>query len=94
MVAQVTGVDIEISAIALQDDDEFASYLGTLARRGTVRLRLLTEASDSVHAAAFSAGIAVDRAPVTGIPMIELRRWVIEQAVSQTLHRHGRLLRR
>ena len=94
MVAQVTGVDIEISAMALQDDDEFASYLGTLARRGTVRLRLLTEASDSVHAAAFSAGIAVDRAPVTGIPMIELRRWVIEQAVSQTLHRHGRLLRR
>ena len=94
MGAQITGVDIEISEMARQDDAEFATYLGTLAGQGTVRLRLLTEASDSVHAAAFAAGIAVDRSPVTGIPMIELRRWVMEQAVSQTLHRHGRLLRR
>jgi RHH-type proline utilization regulon transcriptional repressor/proline dehydrogenase/delta 1-pyrroline-5-carboxylate dehydrogenase len=94
MVAEVAGVRLVVSDTRTEDDDQFASHVSTLGGLGTTRLRLLTTASDRVHAAAFDAGIAVDLAPVTGLPNIELRRWVIEQSVSRTMHRHGRLLRR
>jgi len=94
MVAEVTGCPLVVSDASSSDEDELLALIGTLARPGTVRLRLLGEASGSVHAAAFASGIAVDRSPVTGIPMVELRRWAIEQSVSRTRHRHGRLLRR
>lgn len=93
-VAEVTGVRLVVSDANQQDEAALIAYLGTVAGQGTVRLRLLAEATDAVHAAAFAAGTAVDRSPVTPIPMIELRRWVIEQAVSRTMHRHGRLMRR
>ena len=94
MVADVTGCRILVSDESTQDDDELVALLGSLTGSGTVRLRLLEDAPDRVHAAAFAAGIAVDRSPVTAVPMVELRRWVIEQAVSRTMHRHGRLQRR
>ena len=48
---------------------------------------------DALFTAAFAAGVAVDRAPVTSLPELELRHWVLEQSVSQTMHRHGRILR-
>jgi RHH-type proline utilization regulon transcriptional repressor/proline dehydrogenase/delta 1-pyrroline-5-carboxylate dehydrogenase len=60
---------------------------------GAIRLRLLAPASDALFTAAFAAGVAVDRAPVTSRPELELRHWVLEQSVSQTMHRHGRILR-
>jgi len=94
MVAEVTGVALVVSDATQQDEASLIADLGTLAGQGTVRLRLLAAASDDVHAAAFAAGIAVDRAPATSIAMIELRRWVIEQAVSRSMHRHGHLIRR
>jgi RHH-type proline utilization regulon transcriptional repressor/proline dehydrogenase/delta 1-pyrroline-5-carboxylate dehydrogenase len=94
MIAQVAGVHVILSFADSQSDEELAGLLAGLAPRRAVRLRLLTQASNVVHAAAFSAGIAVDRAPVTTVPMIELRRWVIEQSISRSMHRHGRLIRR
>lgn len=56
------------------------------------RLRLLTEASAELLLAAHHAGVSIDRAPVTNIGMIELGHWFKEQAISQTMHRYGRLI--
>ena len=92
-VAQVTGVRLVVSETGRETDHELAVRLGGLGA-GAARLRLLTDASDDVHRAAFDAGVAVDAAPVTAVPAIELHHWVREQAVSQTMHRYGRLLTR
>ena len=60
---------------------------------GVDRLRLLgrDDGNDAVHAAAHRAGIAVDDAPAVGAPEIELPRWLREQSVTITNHRHGRI---
>ncbi|MBI1350260.1 MAG: aldehyde dehydrogenase family protein [Actinomycetales bacterium] len=94
MVASLTGVQLVVSDAGAEDDAALSALVDAASDSGAVRLRLLTGASDEVHGAAFAAGIAVDRSPVTRFPMIELRRWVAEQAVSRTMHRHGRLTRR
>ena len=69
------------------------AYAATIAGLGVERLRLLTDATPDLLAAAHASGVAVDRQPVTDAGEIELGRWLKEQAVSITRHRHGRLLR-
>ena len=59
---------------------------------GAERVRVIGAISDDELAACHTAGVEVDRTPVVADPMIELRRWVREQAISWTRHRHGRLL--
>ena len=41
---------------------------------------------------AFSHGVTVDRAPLTSNGMVELPHWLLEQSISRTMHRYGRLL--
>jgi RHH-type proline utilization regulon transcriptional repressor/proline dehydrogenase/delta 1-pyrroline-5-carboxylate dehydrogenase len=91
--SRVTGVTLELSVLGEEPEDALAARLGALAgRRGATRLRLLAPASDALLAVAHAVGVAVDRAPVVGLGSLELPRWVREQAVSITRHRHGRLL--
>jgi RHH-type proline utilization regulon transcriptional repressor/proline dehydrogenase/delta 1-pyrroline-5-carboxylate dehydrogenase len=85
--AAVAGVPVELSGPD-EPDDVLAARL---AAAGVERLRLLAPAGDVLLAAAHDAGIAVDRAPVTHEGAVELPCWLREQAVSRTLHRHGRL---
>jgi RHH-type proline utilization regulon transcriptional repressor/proline dehydrogenase/delta 1-pyrroline-5-carboxylate dehydrogenase len=59
---------------------------------GIERIRLLGDSEPDFLAAAHSALIAVDTAPVTGDGYTELAHWVKEQSISITRHRHGRLL--
>jgi len=93
--SRVTGVPLAVSILGEEPEDVLARRLAAGPRPGgTVRLRLLAPASDALLAAAHAAGVAVDRAPVVGLGRLELPRWVREQAVSITTHRHGRLLRR
>ena len=47
----------------------------------------------TVLAACHDAGVAVDRTPVTHDGRVELPCWLREQAISWTVHRHGRLPR-
>lgn len=56
------------------------------------RIRLLADCPQTVLQAAHSAGVAIDRTPVTGHGRVELGRWMREQSISVTAHRHGRLL--
>jgi RHH-type proline utilization regulon transcriptional repressor/proline dehydrogenase/delta 1-pyrroline-5-carboxylate dehydrogenase len=88
--AQLTGVDVQWSDTGTETESDL---IETFARQPEdTRIRLLSPASNDFLSAAHAAGIAVDRAPVTNIGMLELGRWVKEQAVSQTMHRYGRLI--
>ena len=68
-----------------------------LGALGIDRLRLLGDDVDTdghdIRLAAHAAGVSVDDAPPVGAPEIELPRWLREQTVTTTMHRHGRLLR-
>jgi RHH-type transcriptional regulator, proline utilization regulon repressor / proline dehydrogenase / delta 1-pyrroline-5-carboxylate dehydrogenase len=57
--------------------------------RGCDKLRLLGPPDDQVLRAAHGSGIWVDSTPVAADPERELLRWVREQAVSESRHRHG-----
>jgi RHH-type proline utilization regulon transcriptional repressor/proline dehydrogenase/delta 1-pyrroline-5-carboxylate dehydrogenase len=87
-------VPIELSAPATGEVDVVESD-GALARRiggsGAERLRLLAPCEDRLRAACHGAGIAVDETPATHHGRVELPCWLREQAVSRTLHRHGRI---
>lgn len=69
-----------------------AEAIALLQAGNVERLRLLTPCPGDVLTAAHTAGVAIDRTPVTGNGRVELGRWLREQAVSVTAHRHGRLL--
>lgn len=88
--AETTGTPVIWSDPRTESDAELAARLGSL---GVERLRLLAPESDELLAAAHAAGVAVDRQPVTDLGDVELPRWLKEQAISVTRHRHGRLLR-
>jgi len=94
VAAEIAGADLSVSCVIDESDEALALRLRSLAGVGVVRLRLLAPASDILFGEAFGAGIAVDRAPATSIASIELRHWVLEQSISRSMHRHGRLLRR
>ncbi len=78
--------------VSVAGDDELADRLADLP--GIDKLRLLGPASDRLLGAAYQAGLWVDRVPVVGEARREALRWVREQAISETLHRHGHLTAR
>ena len=90
LAAHTTGTPVVWSDPGTESDADLASRLPEL---GVERLRLLGDASPELLTAAHAAGVAVDRQPVTDVGEIELGRWLKEQAISITRHRHGRLLR-
>ncbi len=54
-------------------------------------MRALAPLSDATLAACHDAGVAVDRTAVTHDGRVELPCWLREQAISWTVHRHGRV---
>jgi RHH-type proline utilization regulon transcriptional repressor/proline dehydrogenase/delta 1-pyrroline-5-carboxylate dehydrogenase len=94
--ADVAGVPIEVSGPpgsgeavdVVETDDGLARRIGGI---GVERLRLLAPGDDTLRRACHQAGVAVDETPVTHHGRVELPCWLREQAVSRTLHRHGRI---
>ena len=88
--AMATGARVSVSDADVEPAAEFAERLPT---SGVDRLRLLGTDADSndVRTAAHRAGISVDDAPAVGAAAIELPRWLREQSVTITNHRHGRI---
>jgi RHH-type proline utilization regulon transcriptional repressor/proline dehydrogenase/delta 1-pyrroline-5-carboxylate dehydrogenase len=80
---EAVGVTVEVA------DDE-ATARAALGTGGWDKLRLLGDASPGLRLHATDLGVWVDDLPVA-VPQAELLRWVREQAVSVTLHRHGNL---
>ncbi len=85
-LAAATNCTVHISDPATETDDAFAARLPTL---GVDRLRVLGATNDVVLRAAHRAGIAVDPRPLCLEPEIEAPRWLREQSVTTTMHRHG-----
>ncbi len=92
--SRVTGARTVWSDVAREPAAALRARLGAL---GIDRLRLLGDDADTtghdIRLAAHAAGVSVDDAPPVGAPEIELPRWLREQTVTTTMHRHGRLLR-
>jgi RHH-type proline utilization regulon transcriptional repressor/proline dehydrogenase/delta 1-pyrroline-5-carboxylate dehydrogenase len=83
--AAIAGVDLTVVGPGTADA-ELAEGVGRFDR-----LRLLAPVSDALRAAAHAADVAVDDTPVTGDGRVELPCWVREQAISRSVHRHGRV---
>jgi RHH-type proline utilization regulon transcriptional repressor/proline dehydrogenase/delta 1-pyrroline-5-carboxylate dehydrogenase len=81
--ARAAGVDI----VPVERIDQAVS-------RGVDKLRLLGPLDDGIRRAAYQTGLWVDDIPVAADPRQELLRWVREQAVSESRHRHGNVMRR
>lgn len=84
-LARRIGVDLQLS-----QDEPVAAFLNR-ADTGFDRVRVLGTPSDALLTGAAEAGIDLDLRPITGNPVQELLCWTREQAISQTLHRHGNL---
>lgn len=89
--ANVTGVSFAVSLTANETDTEFASRLADSEPRPD-RVRLLCDLDAESLRILHTADIAIERSAPVSDPHIELQRWVKEQAISRTLHRHGRLV--
>jgi RHH-type proline utilization regulon transcriptional repressor/proline dehydrogenase/delta 1-pyrroline-5-carboxylate dehydrogenase len=85
LAARTAGVAVDITD---EPDDALARRI---AVSGADRLRVLAPTSDAVRRACHGAGITVDDTAITSNGRVELPRWLREQAISQTLHRHGRI---
>ena len=85
MAAQVAGVEI-VDVVCATDPAVLTSG------RSVDRLRVLGDIDDDIRRGWHREGIDLDSSPVVAIAEVELRRWVREQAISWTRHRHGRLL--
>jgi len=97
-VADRLGVGVEVSAGCHRPDApacrvETDEALVARIRNGAVpavdKLRLLGGVSDELRVAAHEAGSWVDDTAVVCHGALEARRWLREQAVSETRHRHG-----
>nr|MBA3399968.1 aldehyde dehydrogenase family protein [Acidimicrobiia bacterium] len=89
--AAAAGVRLELAARRHRSDDQLAATLQEEGER-IDRLRLLCDADDSLLRACHERHVAVDREPISRHGRIELAHWVVEQSISETAHRYGRLL--
>jgi RHH-type proline utilization regulon transcriptional repressor/proline dehydrogenase/delta 1-pyrroline-5-carboxylate dehydrogenase len=89
LAAATTGVVLDESSTADEPDLKFVTRLG-----GVDRIRLLTDLSDEARRLCHQANIAIDESAPVCDGFVELYRWVREQSISRTMHRHGRLISR
>jgi RHH-type transcriptional regulator, proline utilization regulon repressor / proline dehydrogenase / delta 1-pyrroline-5-carboxylate dehydrogenase len=82
------GVALTISDARVESEDALRSRLTAL---GAERVRSLVQITPDMRLWLLDHTIGLDVTPVSGHGRIELGRWLKEQAVSETTHRHGRL---
>jgi RHH-type proline utilization regulon transcriptional repressor/proline dehydrogenase/delta 1-pyrroline-5-carboxylate dehydrogenase len=86
--AEATSCRLVVSHVDTEDEPSFGARL---SRLGVDRVRLLGEVGDGVRRASHDAAIPVDEAEPVSDPALELPRWLQEQSLSITTHRHGLL---
>lgn len=94
--AAIVGVALDVSApTGTSRPGTIVEDEGALAHRiaagGTDRLRITGPIGDELVRVCHLHDVAIDDTPVTGHGRVELLSWVQEQAISRTLHRHGRI---
>lgn len=88
---RTVGGRLVVSEAEDESGPQFAARVAGLGvdRYRAVGLPIEADVADACHRAA----VSVDDADPVGAPEIELPRWLREQAVSITMHRHGRVYR-
>lgn len=89
LAARTCGVAVIESQVGEESEAAFVHRAGRADR-----VRLLTGLSDDAHRAFHERNIPIDDTPPVSAGDVELRRWLREQAISRTMHRHGRLVPR
>ena len=74
-------------------EESSADFFDRLARSGIDRVRVVGHVDEGFVAGATAAGIDVASAPVVGGGRVEMLHYLREQAISETLHRFGNLVR-
>lgn len=79
------------TALVLEDDATLISRLISLgeSKDKPDRVRFLGTPVDQLRLATIDSGMSVDDRAFVAHPRLEARRWFLEQAVSETKHRHG-----
>jgi RHH-type proline utilization regulon transcriptional repressor/proline dehydrogenase/delta 1-pyrroline-5-carboxylate dehydrogenase len=85
VTSAVVGGDIDM----VEDDDAFRARLATIAAD---KVRVLGYPDGTFGLAVLASGAAHDDVAFVADPRVELHRWVREQAISETRHRHGNLI--
>jgi RHH-type proline utilization regulon transcriptional repressor/proline dehydrogenase/delta 1-pyrroline-5-carboxylate dehydrogenase len=70
------------------------TVLRSVEQPWSVRIRAPHGPSDALLSAAHALGVAVHPSPLVADGYAELSSWLLEQSVSRTMHRYGRLLTR
>jgi RHH-type proline utilization regulon transcriptional repressor/proline dehydrogenase/delta 1-pyrroline-5-carboxylate dehydrogenase len=95
--ARAFGVRVELSSpverqltcsVTVEDEERLVARLDLIRVR---KLRLLGDAGPGLILAAHDRGIWLDDVALVADPAREALRWVREQAVSETRHRHGNI---
>jgi RHH-type proline utilization regulon transcriptional repressor/proline dehydrogenase/delta 1-pyrroline-5-carboxylate dehydrogenase len=85
VTSAVSGAGVDM----VEDDDAFRARLMAVT---TDKVRVLGYPSGTFCLDVIDSGLAHDDIAFVADPRVELHRWVREQAISETRHRHGNLL--
>ena len=83
---------VQIAQVAQRVADQPPILVVNPATGSVERVRVIGSLTSEQLAECHLAGVEVDLTTPVADPMVELRRWVREQSISWTRHRHGRLL--
>jgi RHH-type proline utilization regulon transcriptional repressor/proline dehydrogenase/delta 1-pyrroline-5-carboxylate dehydrogenase len=89
--AQICGVRLHVSLAGQETEESLAARLPALAAEAEF-LRTVKPPSDALLRAAYAAGLNWIDAPLLSQGRYELTRWLREQTISETRHRHGLLM--
>jgi RHH-type proline utilization regulon transcriptional repressor/proline dehydrogenase/delta 1-pyrroline-5-carboxylate dehydrogenase len=87
MAAAVAGVALVASDSRTEADESFAERCIDIDR-----VRLLVALSPTARTVLHHHNVPIDDSPPVSAGSVEMYRWVREQTISHTLHRHGRLV--
>jgi RHH-type proline utilization regulon transcriptional repressor/proline dehydrogenase/delta 1-pyrroline-5-carboxylate dehydrogenase len=90
--AKVASIVTGTRVLFASDEIDALRIAETADRSFFVRIRAPFGASAPLALGAHRLGIVVDDAPITTDGMTELPHWLLEQSVSRTQHRYGRLI--
>lgn len=88
--ARLCGVPLQISVASEEPDEALARRLPSLTERAEF-LRSPHTPAPALLKAAFAAGLQWIHEPLVAEGRLELTRWLREQSLSETRHRHGQL---
>ena len=90
LAAKLTGVPLTISLSSEESDSDFIARLPQLMQHAEF-LRTVATPSDDILRAVYTLDLNWICAPFTHSGRVELRFWLREQSISQTLHRYGQI---